>query len=99
MAFKHENKSAAHAVSGSTGGRVEQVFTGLVSTPSIPKPARPVKSGPRPGGLGYAQARRLAAMLTERQRRDIVRLALVIAEAGGMCPSWTHAERRPLWTA
>lgn len=30
---------------------------------------------------------------------SIVRLALVIAEAGGMCPTWTHAERGPLWTA
>lgn len=97
MAFAYKN--AAHAVDVSTGGKREQVFTDLVSRSSIPEPARPVKSGPGPGGLGYAQARRLAAMLTERQRRDIVRLALVIAEAGGMCPTWTHAERRPLWTA
>lgn len=76
MAF--ENKNTAHAVSGSTGGKREQVFTGLVSTDSVQETGRLVKSG----GLGYAQARRLAAMLTERQRRDIVRLALVIQGAG-----------------
>lgn len=76
MAF--ENKNTAHAVSGSTGGKREQVCNGLVSVLSIPEAARPVKGG----GLGYAQARRLAAMLTERQRRDIVRLALVIQGAG-----------------
>ncbi|MEY8385909.1 hypothetical protein AALC17_01290 [Oscillospiraceae bacterium 38-13] len=50
----------------------------LVSALSVPETGRLVKGG----GLGYARARRLAAMLTERQRRDIVRLALVIREAG-----------------
>lgn len=73
-----ENKSAAHAVSGSMSGRAEQVCKGLVSADSVQETGQFVKGG----GLGYAQARRLAAMLTERQRRDIVRLALVIREAG-----------------
>lgn len=79
MAFAYKN--AAHAVDVSTGGKREQVFTGLVSMSSIPEPARPVKSGPGPGGLGYAQARRLADRLTRRQRRDVVCLALAILAA------------------
>lgn len=76
-----EHKSAAHAVDGSTGGKREQVFTGLVSVPSIPEPARPVKSVPDAGGLGPLQARRLADRLTPRQRRDVVHLALAILAA------------------
>lgn len=68
-----ENKSAAHAVGVSTGGGGKRALSGLVSSDSVQEPGRLVK-----GGLGYAQAQRLAAMLTERQRRDIVRLALVI---------------------
>lgn len=73
-----ENKNAARAVDGSTGGKREQVFTGLVSVSSIPGAAGPVKGGSESDGLKYAQARRLAGWLTPRQRRDIVRLALVI---------------------
>lgn len=73
-----ENKSAAHAVSGSTGGRAEQVCKGLVSADSVQQTGRLVKGG----GPEYARARRLAAMLTERQRRDILRLALAVREAG-----------------
>ena len=73
-----ENKSAAHAVSGSTGGRRERVLTDLVSAVSVQETGRFVKGG----GLETVRARRLAAMLTERQRRDILRLALVIREAG-----------------
>lgn len=80
MIFK--NRSAAHAVNGSTGGKREQVLTGLVSGSSISEGAEAVKNNPENGGLGYAQARRLAARLTPRQRRNIVRLALVIQEAG-----------------
>lgn len=41
-AFK--NKSAAHTVNGSTGGRWEQVFKGLVSAVSLPETGRLVKS-------------------------------------------------------
>lgn len=76
--MKFENKNAAHAVNGSTGGKREQVFTGLVSVSSIPEAARPVKSGPDSGGLEYDKSRRLAGRLTPRQRRDIVLLALEI---------------------
>ncbi|MDE6455153.1 MAG: hypothetical protein K2L38_04430 [Dysosmobacter sp.] len=79
--MKFENKNAAHAVNGSTGGKREQVFTGHVSMPSIPEAERPVKSGPDSGGLEHDKARRLAGRLTPRQRRDIVRLALVIQSA------------------
>lgn len=72
-----ETKNAAHAVDGSTGGRAEQGSQSLVSADSVPETGRVVKSG----GPEYARARRLAAMLTERQMRDILRLALVIREA------------------
>lgn len=79
MRMMCENKSAAYAVNGSIGGRVEQISK-AVSTPSVPETGRLVKSVP--GGLDCGLARRLVAMLTERQRRNIVRLALVIQEAG-----------------
>lgn len=57
----YENKRAAHAVSGSTGGRAEQVLTGLVSTDSVQETGRFVKGG----GLGYTQARRPALVIRE----------------------------------
>lgn len=73
-----DKERTAFTVGSSESGRREQVYKGLVSTDSVQETRRIVKSG----GLGYAQARRLAAMLTERQRRDIVRLALVIQAFG-----------------
>lgn len=41
----YENKSAAHAVSGSMSGRAEQVCKGLVSVDSVPETERLVKGG------------------------------------------------------
>ena len=77
-----DKEKTAFAVGSSESGKREQVLMGLVSGSSIPEGAEAVKDNPENGGLGYAQARRLAVRLTPRQRRDIVRLALVIQEAG-----------------
>lgn len=73
--MEFENKNTAHAVCSSTGGKREQVCNGLVSVLSILEAARPVKGG---GGFNGHRARRLAAMLTDSQRRDVLRLAMAI---------------------
>lgn len=76
----YENKSTAHAVSGSMSGRMEQVCNGLVSVSSIPETVRPVKGRE---GFDDRKARRLAAMLPEGQRRDVLRLAMAIMSSMG----------------
>nr|WP_325231618.1 hypothetical protein [uncultured Oscillibacter sp.] len=75
-----EHKSTAHAVDGSTGGKREQVCTGLVSISSIPEAAGPVKDRLGAKDRDDVHLRRLAAMMTEKQKWGVIRLALVIEE-------------------
>lgn len=74
MALK--NKSTAHAVSTSTGGKVVQDSQSLVTAPSVQETGEKVKSG----GFTYEKARHLANMMTPGQRRDILLAARMIQE-------------------
>ncbi len=76
----YENKSAAFTVGTSESGKREQVCKGLVSMSSIPETAGPVKGRLGAKDRDDAHLRRLVAMLTEKQKWDIIRLALVIEE-------------------
>ncbi len=69
-----DEKKAAHAVSGSTGGGAKEGFPSALYAASVTETGPDVKGG-------SAWARRLAGRLTPSQRRDIVRLALVIQGA------------------
>ena len=71
-----EYKSTAHAVDGSTGGKREQVCTGLVSISSIPEAAGPVKD--RLGAKDRNDAR-----LLEYLRRNGCLERFLEAERGG----------------
>lgn len=75
-----DKEKTAFTVGSSESGMREQVFTGLVSASSIPEAAGPVKNRLGARDREDAHLRRLAAILTEKQKWDIIRLALVIEE-------------------
>lgn len=75
-----DKEKTAFTVGSSESGMREQVFTGLVSASSIPEAAGPVKNRLGARDREDAHLRRLAAILTEKQKWAIIRLALVIEE-------------------